>query len=84
MHNNHINKLKEEFIGKKIEVKGTLIKGKIIDETKNSFLIITENNLKKRILKRNNIFDLKLSSGVVNIIGNSILIRPEDRIKIKK
>jgi len=75
--------LQGEFIGKNITVKGKKITGKIIDETKNSFLIKTENNLKKRLLKQNCIFELKLGSGNVNIEGNSILMRPEDRIKIK-
>ena len=75
--------LQGEFIGKNVSVKGKKITGKIIDETKNSFLIKTKNNLKKRLLKRNSIFELRLPSGNGDIEGNSILMKPEDRIKIR-
>lgn len=76
--------LRGEFIGKQINVIGTSIEGKIIDETKNSFLVKIKNNLKKRLLKQNLVFELELQSGNVTIEGNSILMRPEDRIKIKQ
>ena len=75
--------LQGEFIGKNVSVKGKKIAGKIIDETKNSFLIETKSNIKKRLLKQNTIFELRLASGNVDIEGNSILMRPEDRIKIR-
>ena len=75
--------LRGEFIGKEVKVKGKNIEGKIIDENKNSFLVKTKNNLKKRLLKQNNIFQLKLQSRDIVIEGKSILMRPEDRIKIK-
>ena len=75
--------LQGEFIGKNVSVKYKKIAGKIIDETKNSFLIKTKNNLKKRLLKQNCIFELMLASRNVDIEGNSILMRPEDRIRIR-
>jgi len=57
------------------------LQGKIIDETKNSFLIKTKNNMRKRILKQNLLFELKTQAGNIAIDGNSILMKPEDRIK---
>jgi len=75
--------LQGEFIGRQIRVKGKEIEGKIIDETKNSFLVKTKSNLKKRLLKKDYIFEFKLSSGNFDIEGSSILMKPEDRIKMK-
>lgn len=75
--------LRGEFIGREVKIKDKKIEGKIIDETKNSFLIKTKSDLKKRLLKRNCVFELKLPSGIAIIDGNSILMKPEDRIKIK-
>lgn len=75
--------LRGEFIGKQIRDKNKGIDGKIIDESKNSFLIKTKKNLKKRLLKKNALFELILASEKVIIEGNSILMKPEDRIKIK-
>jgi|TARA_Y100000310_G_C20675381_1_gene812745 ribonuclease P protein subunit POP4 len=82
--NKNTDILRGEFIGKQINVIDRGIAGKIIDETKNSFLVKTKNDLKKRLLKQNLRFELKLQSGNVTIEGNSILMRPEDRIKIKQ
>ena len=79
----NVDVLRGEFIGKQIRVKNKGIEGRIIDETKNSFLVKTKNNLKKRLLKQNCIFELKSAFGNIVIEGNSILIKPEDRIKIK-
>jgi len=79
----NINILRGEFIGKQIKVMNKKIEGKIIDETKNSFLVKTKDSLKKRLLKKGNVFQLSLSYGDVFIEGNSILMKPEDRIKIK-
>ncbi len=76
--------MKEEFIGKELEViesknlslKGK--KGKILDETKESFTI-RENGKEIMILKRGSTF--KINNNLIN--GDDILKRPEDRLKIK-
>ena len=73
----------EEFIGKYVKVKGKKIEGKIIDETKNTFLVLQKNKDTKMVLKKNNIFELKINHEYIEIDGKSILIRPEDRIKAK-
>lgn len=75
--------MKQEYIGKSIEVlsspNNTLIgkKGKILDETKESFVI--SNGKTIRILKRNNLFKINDKK----IDGSMIAKRPEERIKIK-
>lgn len=56
------------------------IKGRIIDETKNLLFIETKRGIKK-IPKKGSIFRLKLEKEVVEILGDDILARPEDRIK---
>ena len=83
MKEKNIDVLRGEFIGKEIIVVNKSIKGKVIDETKNSFLIETKDDLKKRILKQNNNFEFRFSSGNYFVEGNQILMKPEDRIKIK-
>ena len=79
----NVDVLRGEFIGKRIRMEDKKIIGKIIDETKNSFLVKTRSNMKKRLLKQNNNFEIKLNSGYVDIDGNLILMKPEDRIKIR-
>ena len=78
-----IDILRGEFIGKYVKAPNKGIEGKIIDETKNSFFVKTKNT-KKRVLKQNTLFELKLRTGYITIEGNSILMKPEDRIKIRK
>ncbi|MAE42852.1 hypothetical protein CMO93_03700 [Candidatus Woesearchaeota archaeon] len=80
----NVDILRGEFIGKQVKALNKGTEGKIIDESKNSFLIRTKNNMKKRLLKQNALFELKLKSGNALIDGNSILMKPEDRIKIRK
>ncbi|MBN1377010.1 ribonuclease P protein subunit [Candidatus Woesearchaeota archaeon] len=76
--------LKTEFIGLDIEVmdsgnKSLIgLKGKIIDETKNTFVLKTGKGTKK-VIKKHNIFNIQGKT----VKGNEIMKRPEDRIKIK-
>ena len=79
-----IDVLRGEFIGKEVKVHNKKVEGRIIDETKNSFLINTKNDGRKRLLKINQTFQLKVRNYLVDVDGNSILMKPEDRIKIKK
>ena len=78
--NNEI--FRSEFIGKNTNVVGKNIHGKIIDETKNTILIKT-NSGKKIVQKENNTFEIEINNGLYTIDGKSILMKPEDRIKIK-
>jgi len=59
------------------------IKGKIIDETRNTLVILHENR-EKTILKDVAVFRFTLPDGtVVEIDGKAIVGRPENRVKKK-
>ena len=79
----NIDILRGEFIGKQVSIPGRKVEGKIIDETKNSFLVKTS-NARKRILKANSRFHIKADNSFVEVDGNAISLKPEDRIKIIK
>ena len=73
--------IREELIGKQVTAtlkNGTEISGRIIDETKNTFHIKT-NNEKKTIIKSQSTIKIKDQE----IKGETLAKRPEDRIKIK-
>lgn len=80
-----MNKHQQEFIGRTVVIGKSSnkdqegLRGKIIDETKNTFTIQTTKK-KVMIMKRNKEFMI----GEDMIKGNSIMKRPEDRIKIKE
>ena len=80
----NVDILKGEFIGKEVKIPNKRLEGKIIDETKNSFLIKMKNNKRKRLMKLNLVFQLKTDKSFVSIEGNSILMKPDDRVKIKE
>jgi len=82
------NILKEEFIGKQMEIARSRnnqlqgLTGKIVDETRNSFkVLVTKQKFRefKIIMKKDNVFLIEKRL----IEGNKIMKRPEDRIKIK-
>ena len=81
------NLVHHEFIGLKVHVtnaknKSLDLKGTIIDETKNTIKIEEEDNAEKLIPKNGSIFVFELPNGEkVEIDGNILSIRPEDRIK---
>jgi len=83
MEHYSIHALRREFIGKECEVKGKNVHGTIIDETKNTFIIQTKNNA-RRIGKRDNAFIIDFRDQKIEIPGQQIMLRPEDRIKIRK
>ena len=78
--------LRQELIGLKMEIidsqnKNLIgIKGEIIDETKNT-LIIQEDNKVRTILKKQ--VTLKISDGQkeIQVNGELLIGRPEDRLK---
>jgi RNase P/RNase MRP subunit p29 len=77
--------VKDEFLGKKIIItKSPMsnqlgVEGLIVDETKYTFLILTGAG-EKKVLKSKREF---LICGT-KIVGDKILKRPEERIKIKE
>lgn len=79
--------LQSPLIGLKAKILGSTnqynigIAGTIVDETKNT-LTIMEDSKKKLVLKKGATLQLTLEDGtVVKLEGNSILGKPEDRIK---
>jgi ribonuclease P protein subunit POP4 len=84
MNNKTISR--EELIGLRVKIlectDPTWIgqSGLILDETKNTFLIEIENK-KKIIAKKTAKFEFILNGEKINIIGEKIIFRPEDRIK---
>jgi len=59
------------------------ITGTVIDETRNT-LVIRHNNSNKTIPKETTVFQFTLPNGsTVEVEGNAIVGRPEDRVKKK-
>jgi ribonuclease P protein subunit POP4 len=57
------------------------ISGKVVDETRNTFTIL-QNDDRKVVAKDTSVFDFVMSDGtVVEIDGKVVMGRPEDRIK---
>lgn len=84
------NLIRHELIGLDVRIvkstdptqKG--LKGKIIDETYNTFKIETKEGKEKIIPKKNSTFVFTLSSGEkIEVEGRLLVGRPEDRIKKK-
>jgi len=78
-----VNALRGEFIGKHLKEKSRNIMGNIVDETKNTFIVKTKEG-KKTLQKQHMIFQIEINNNFIDIPGNLILMKPEDRIKIKK
>ncbi|MBT4823725.1 ribonuclease P protein subunit [Candidatus Woesearchaeota archaeon] len=80
--------LKQELIGlsvKIIEAQNQSLKGlngKIIDETKHTFVVLVNNN-NKTIIKKGCVFQFKIKEKTFNVDGVLLEKRPEERIKIK-
>ena len=76
----------EEFIGKEVKVvqgrnknlEG--IQGRIIDETKNAFRIMTNKKEEKTVLKQDAVFMINNQK----VKGEDILFRAEERVKLKR
>ena len=57
------------------------IEGRVVDETRNTILILHKNK-KKIIIKNTSVFNFTMPDGtIVEIDGKAIIGRPEDRIK---
>ena len=57
------------------------VSGRIIDETKNTFLIETIDGRQKRMIKNTAKFEFDIKGEKIIIDGSKIMYRPEDRIK---
>ncbi|MFH1721383.1 MAG: ribonuclease P protein subunit [Candidatus Altiarchaeota archaeon] len=79
------NILRHEYVGLTITVNNsnTQITGEIIDETKQTFTIKTRNKRQKKILKKDNTFEVKLKDLKIEVSGSLLSQRPEERIKRK-
>ncbi len=83
------NIVRHELIGLKVEVEKATnkyligLKGVVVDETYNT-LVIDEEGKEKRVQKKGTIFIFHLPNGKrVEVDGNLLVSRPEDRIKKK-
>ena len=81
------NLVHHEFIGLNVEItnakdKSLKLLGTVIDETKNTIKIEDANKNEKLIPKKGSIFLFEIPNGEkVEVDGNILSIRPEDRIK---
>ncbi|WP_458404552.1 ribonuclease P protein component 1 [Methanobrevibacter sp.] len=81
------NLVHHEFIGLNVHVtslknKSLDLKGTIIDETKNTIKIEGMDNIERVVPKKGSIFVFEIPNGEkIEIDGNILSIRPEDRIK---
>ena len=77
--------IRHELIGLKTEIVRAKnpslvgIKGKIIDETKNTLTI--KGKKMKKVLKNQAIFNLKVGRKTFQVDGKVLVARPEDRLK---
>lgn len=82
------NILRHELIGLDVEVVwdrnpcNIAVSGKVIDESRNT-LVIRQGNMTRRIAKQNALFSFSLPEGVVEVEGQALVGRPEDRAKRK-
>jgi len=79
--------VQHEFIGLKVKVAKSTnpdcagIKGRIIDETRNTF-VLAQDGIEKRVIKETAVFHFTYPDGtIVEIDGKVLVGRPEDRIK---
>ena len=81
------NLVHHEFIGLKVHAtslknKSLNLKGTVIDETKNTIKIEGIDNKEKVIPKKGSLFIFEIPNGEkIEIDGDILSIRPEDRIK---
>jgi len=79
--------VQHEFIGLKVKVAKSTnsssvgIKGRVIDETRNTFVLM-QNGVEKRVMKETSVFHFTYPDGtIVEIDGKLLVGCPEDRIK---
>ncbi len=78
--------IRHELIGLNVEIvkaKNPLligIKGKVVDETRNTMTIKYKNKMRK-ILKDQAVFNIKVENKIFQVDGKLLVGRPEDRLK---
>ncbi len=78
--------IRHELIGREAEVVESRVesqkglKGKIIDETRNTIVLETEKG-DRRVMKKDVILKVRFGNREVYIEGKYLVARPEDRIK---
>lgn len=84
------NLVRHELLGLKVKIAKSAdptqkgLKGKVIDETYNTFKIETNDGKEKTVIKENCIFVFTLpDKRKVEVDGKLLVSRPEDRIKKK-
>lgn len=83
------NVIRSELIGLPIKVvkarnrSNNSIEGKIVDETKNAFVVEDENGRKRMLLKEGCVFDIGAGKTAVRIDGSILANRPEERVKMQ-
>lgn len=80
---NELNELlRGELIGINVQIIGKNIQGRIIDETKNIFVIKSKKGIKK-IIKKNSKMEFTINNEKIVIEGDKLVARPEERVKLK-
>jgi ribonuclease P protein subunit POP4 len=78
--------VKDELIGRHVKIKECTdltfvnVSGMVIDETKNTFLIETEDK-QRRIAKNTATFEFEYKGKKITVKGSRLIYRPEDRTK---
>ncbi len=79
----------QELIGTSVEVIDAAnreiigLKGKVVDETKHTFTVMTQKG-ERRIMKKGNVFVFTVSGRKIRIDGEKLEARPEERIRKAK
>ena len=76
------NFLRGELIGLPMEVPSKKVKGKIINETKHTFEILTAKKQRKKIIKNQELI-FKMENKKITINGKILQFKPEERVKLK-
>lgn len=80
------NVLRHEWIGQTVEATQngkTICSGKIVDETKHTFIMEEKNGAEKKIVKNQTQFILTLNQQKVKVEGKTLELRSFDRVKGK-
>ena len=87
---NPYNLIRHELIGLRVEIKESSdptivgLKGRVVDETYNTFKIECEDGKERTVIKKTCVFIFILPTGErVEVDGKLLVARPEDRIKKK-
>ncbi len=79
--------VRDELIGLKMKVAGSKnryakgIEGKVIDETRNTLVVLTNDGSRKTLLKDQGVFQFSINNKIIEVDGKLLVGRPEDRIK---